>query len=300
MDVAGYSHDFQRGELVEDTGREAGEDVPRHVAARQERKRAWRGPGPRGHLCNPGSSPCPEAPGVTCCSSRALGCAPDTRRGPRGWPGAPGCHLQPEEAGEPLEDAGAQAADAVVGEVPARQEEGTSARGTPRSPQPPRAALAGTYRRLSSGRPRKAPGCTVLIRLFFRSLRGDGHRLRVLGALRHHPAPPRAVLWGVSASRSPSALAKPLLFLLPPWPRARHGPSSVSSLQEPRPGGKRRWIRIAGELPPGERGHAAATTPRPRCCCSHHPPGAERGSSGGRSEAPRAPQPRGSSFGSLA
>lgn len=34
----------------------------------------------------------------------------------------------------------------------------------------------GTYRRFSSGRPRKAPGWTVLIRLFLRSLRGDGHR----------------------------------------------------------------------------------------------------------------------------
>lgn len=33
----------------------------------------------------------------------------------------------------------------------------------------------GTYSRFSSGRPRKAPGWTVLIRLFFRSLRGDRH-----------------------------------------------------------------------------------------------------------------------------
>lgn len=44
--------------------------------------------------------------------------------------------------------------------------------------QSPWAALhsPGTYKRFSSGSPRKAPGCTVLIRLFFRSLRGDRHR----------------------------------------------------------------------------------------------------------------------------
>lgn len=33
---------------------------------------------------------------------------------------SPGSHSQSEEVGEPLEDAGTQAADAVVGEVPAR------------------------------------------------------------------------------------------------------------------------------------------------------------------------------------
>lgn len=33
---------------------------------------------------------------------------------------SPGSYLQSEEVGEPLEDAGTQAADAVVGEVPAR------------------------------------------------------------------------------------------------------------------------------------------------------------------------------------
>lgn len=33
---------------------------------------------------------------------------------------SPGSHSQSEEVGEPLEDAGTQAADAVVGEIPAR------------------------------------------------------------------------------------------------------------------------------------------------------------------------------------
>lgn len=44
------------------------------------------------------------------------------------------------------------------------------------APAAPRGGCGGTYRRFSSGRPRKAPGWTVLIRLFFRSLRGDRHR----------------------------------------------------------------------------------------------------------------------------
>lgn len=163
--------------------------------------------------------------------------------------------------------------------------------GHPAAPSPLWAALAGTYRRLSSGRPRKAPGCTVLIRLFFRSLRGDGHRLRVLGALRHHPAPSPCGAVGCECipflqQRSPN----PSSSSCPPGLAPGTAPAPASSLQEPRPGGKRRWIRITGELPPRERGHAAATTPRPRCCCYHHPPGAERGSSGGRSRAPRAPE----------
>lgn len=101
---------------------------------------------------------------------------------------SPGSYLQPEEVGEPLEDAGAQAADAVVGEVPARQAEGPSGLGwTPRCPRfPPPGpggslgGCASTYRRFSSGRPRKAPGWTVLIRLFFRSLRGDRHRAQIV------------------------------------------------------------------------------------------------------------------------
>lgn len=96
---------------------------------------------------------------------------------------SPRSYLQPEEVGETLEDTSTQAADAVVGEVPARQAEGPSGLGTPHCPRstwagPGRSwgGCASTYRRFSSGRPRKAPGWTVLIRLFFRSLRGDRHR----------------------------------------------------------------------------------------------------------------------------
>lgn len=96
---------------------------------------------------------------------------------------SPRSYLQPEEVGETLEDTSTQAADAVVGEVPARQAEGPSGLGTPHCPRstwagPGRSwgGCTSTYRRFSSGRPRKAPGWTVLIRLFFRSLRGDRHR----------------------------------------------------------------------------------------------------------------------------
>lgn len=50
------SHDFQGGELVKDAGREAGENVPGHVPAEQERRRGGdRGPASRG---NTSQAPC--------------------------------------------------------------------------------------------------------------------------------------------------------------------------------------------------------------------------------------------------
>lgn len=253
----------------------------------------------------------PTAPGG------ALGCAPDTGRGPRslsllpqpadtgppspdaqrrghggfrlalgglseseerGWPGAPGCHLQPQEAGEPLEDAGAQAADAVVGEVPARQAEGTSALGTPRCPRPPWAALAGTYRRLSSGRPRKAPGCTVLIRLFLRSLRGDGHRPQGawLGGTCAIILPhPRAALWGVSTSRSSSSARQtpPLpparLASRPAQPRLPPAASGAALQLRSQPGATARRKASLGSHYKGitaRRTRPRELPARPRCC----------------------------------
>lgn len=122
--------------------------------------------------------------------------------------GSPGSYLQPEEVGEPLEDAGAQAADAVVGEVPAKRAEGTSGLGMPRcalslraSPGCSLGGCTGTYRRFSSGRPRKAPGWTVLIRLFFRSLRGDRHRPQ--GVQRGAPSTGDTTPWGRGHESSP-------------------------------------------------------------------------------------------------
>lgn len=98
------SHDFQGGELVKNTGREAGEDVSRHVPAGQERKVAWRGPGR-----------CPLSQHLPCCV-----CTPLHSQGTGLARMSAGSHSQSEEVGEPLEDAGTQAADAVVGEIPAR------------------------------------------------------------------------------------------------------------------------------------------------------------------------------------
>jgi len=169
--------------------------------------------------------------------SRSL-TSPGTRSQPRGSPrepgdraarGSPASYVQPEEVGEPLEDAGAQAADAVVGEVPARQAEGLSGPGGSRCPRGSPRSCTSTYRRFSSGRPRKAPGWTVLIRLFFRSLRGEetDTELRVCRrepGTRPLPRPPQTRHSrdrGTSAPRSPQPRA-------PRQPQAPRSP-----LQEP-------------------------------------------------------------------
>lgn len=54
------SHDFQGGELVKDARWEAGENVPGHVPAGQERKVRWKGPAGRGNKHLPSPPLCPH------------------------------------------------------------------------------------------------------------------------------------------------------------------------------------------------------------------------------------------------
>lgn len=71
-----------------------------------------------------------------------------------------------------------------------------------------------TYKRFSSPRPRKAPGCTVLMTLFLRSLwEESGEALIPLG-LCPTPAPLPSLPWGLVASLSQEVLG--LSFLLNP------------------------------------------------------------------------------------
>lgn len=77
----------------------------------------------------------------------------------------------------------------------------------------------GTHRRFSSGRPRKAPGWTVLIRLFFRSLQGDRHGS--WGVLWGAPSPGDAA----QGARTHPFHPQPL-----PWPPKRCQPPARASL----------------------------------------------------------------------
>lgn len=142
----------------------------------------------------------------------------------RGWPGGPqGATYSLRRLGSPWKTLALRQPMRLLERSLRGKRRGRRGWGSPTDPAPPppapgapRGGCAGTYRRFSSGRPRKAPGCTVLIRLFFRSLRGDRHRAQ--GAQRGPPSTADREQWGRGHECTPTPSSPaPLSHIWVPW-----------------------------------------------------------------------------------